>query len=433
VSDPFPLPDHGLPGLADLLTGNRWGAWATDGRVFPLPDAAALRAAVGYLRLKPGNSCRLFVAGPEQAAGAEGDGDGFQPPSGALVHLYANVARAQEAFSKAHPHAFLCEASAAVVHPYPHDPELPDLAEVYDLDRLRRALGDLLPDHPVDAWRLRRRMTRLTLLAYKPGRRAVLRADLALRARDDDDRKAKVALHLKVEAPAHVGDGQARLAAVRSAVVDPQDWDLPVPLGRADAVSVRGWIAGTHPLRDSGAASATLERLGEALAGLHRLDVPSLPAPPDPAGELKALASDLAWLVPGAAPRLDALAAELTGALAADAGAPATLHGDLHPEQFLEADGRLTLIDLDRACRGPAALDLGNLLATLAEPHPASPSQRAALLRGYGGAIDPAQLAAAEAFARLRRASVPWRQLSSRWPTEVTARIAAAQAALEGA
>lgn len=107
------------------------------------------------------------------------------------------------------------------------------------------------------------------------------------------------------------------------------------------------------------------------------------------------------------------------------AGAPdpeMTLHRDLHDKQAVWDGGSLTLLDLDTAARGEAALDLANLLThvelrqaqgTLRDPGP--------VREALAGVVDelrisPARLAAYEAAARLRLAllyafrphSAPW-------------------------
>ncbi len=41
------------------------------------------------------------------------------------------------------------------------------------------------------------------------------------------------------------------------------------------------------------------------------------------------------------------------------------IHGDFKPSQLLVAGERPALVDLDRACLGDPALDLGNFLAVL--------------------------------------------------------------------
>lgn len=118
----------------------------------------------------------------------------------------------------------------------------------------------------------------------------------------------------------------------------------------------------------SGAVDA-LRRLGRAIAVVHttpldgtarglrrfgRLDIPRVTR----AGEL----------ISQARPDLAAAAGGLADRLASEPPEPqeqVLLHGDCHPGNVLVADDRLALIDLDQAGTGPAAADIGSLLARL--------------------------------------------------------------------
>jgi aminoglycoside phosphotransferase (APT) family kinase protein len=63
-----------------------------------------------------------------------------------------------------------------------------------------------------------------------------------------------------------------------------------------------------------------------------------------------------------AASILDEIGRRLCGVRLGD---PTLIHGDFKPSQILVHDGRAALVDLDRACSGEPAIDLGNLLAVL--------------------------------------------------------------------
>jgi aminoglycoside phosphotransferase (APT) family kinase protein len=51
-------------------------------------------------------------------------------------------------------------------------------------------------------------------------------------------------------------------------------------------------------------------------------------------------------------------------------GEPVLLHGDLHPKNVLVHDAGISLVDLDQAGSGPAAAELGGMLARLWCPRP---------------------------------------------------------------
>ena len=140
-----------------------------------------------------------------------------------------------------------------------------------------------------------------------------------------------------------------------------------------------------------------LERLGAALATLH-----GLTPPPgarfdrlDPA-RLARAAGTIAAARPvaarAAAGLLDALRRRHPDA----AGPDVCLHGDVNPRNVLLDGDRVGLIDLEDAAAGPAAADLGQLLAGLLCARvagelaaPAAQALGGALLRGYAEIAPP--------------------------------------------
>ena len=69
--------------------------------------------------------------------------------------------------------------------------------------------------------------------------------------------------------------------------------------------------------------------------------------------------------------------------MAGDPGGPAGVrHGDCHPTNALADGDSFALIDLDQAGTGPAAADIGSLLARLHQDGD-SGAMRAAFLSGY--------------------------------------------------
>jgi tRNA A-37 threonylcarbamoyl transferase component Bud32 len=109
--------------------------------------------------------------------------------------------------------------------------------------------------------------------------------------------------------------------------------------------------------------------LGEALAALHSLRLPGgLPT----FKRLEAEKLERAARVVGVArPDLSAPVRRLADTLrsrretASDPGQLVCLHGDVHPKNAVLRGDSLTLIDLDQSGVGPAAADLGSLLAAL--------------------------------------------------------------------
>lgn len=106
--------------------------------------------------------------------------------------------------------------------------------------------------------------------------------------------------------------------------------------------------------------------LGRTLAAFHGLPVPET-LPRFTRLDLDGV-SKAAMLITRARPDVGDLARRLSLQLSSEfqqIDALVCLHGDVHPKNGIAQNGRLTLIDLDQAGVGPAATDLGSLLAAL--------------------------------------------------------------------
>ena len=138
-----------------------------------------------------------------------------------------------------------------------------------------------------------------------------------------------------------------------------------------------------------------LRRLGRAVARVHASPIPAAVPP-----LIRTTADHLreaARLVGRAQPNLKhsalLIAAELAARLRHDHEA-VLLHGDLHLKNaFVDCD-RLSLIDVDQAARGPAAADLGSLVAAL---HTRDTTLATHFLEGYA-AVRPLPPASALAW-----------------------------------
>jgi Ser/Thr protein kinase RdoA (MazF antagonist) len=84
---------------------------------------------------------------------------------------------------------------------------------------------------------------------------------------------------------------------------------------------------------------------------------------------------------PDAGPAAAQLLARLLERRDDAAGPPVALHGDANLRNAILDGGRITLIDFEDTSAGPAAADLGQLLARL-RANPAAEAERA-LLEGY--------------------------------------------------
>jgi hypothetical protein len=260
------------------------------------------------------------------------------------------------------------------------DEELNTVFWVFPQDRKLRGLGHLTTPPPELRGVFGAPWTRSELMAYTPEKAATVRCA------DPRDRTVGFA---KLQGGDEGRRSVDTLRAVRRGL--PERGPLRLP----DAV---GYLPERHlalfspepgqPLHqvERSAVPQAMAALGAALSVLHarptagfarftRLDADQVAA----AGRLVCAAR------PDLAPVTEALVGELLATAPAPA-AHALLHGDLHPKNVLVHDGGVSLVDLDQAGAGPAAAELGGILARLRRPRP-------------GDEIDPATAgAAAEAL-----------------------------------
>ncbi|MGJ5590801.1 hypothetical protein ACSBQY_06225, partial [Micrococcus lylae] len=280
-----------------------------------------------------------------------------------------------------------------------------DPALAVPLDRARTALAERRPDA---AW---------TVLRHNPRRRVVVRVGdevVRIHARRLDEAGGMVAT-------------VARWAAAGVPVVPLE------PVGvKGTAASSPFWGAGD--LYVVPVASAA-EAAGEAIAAVHALPAAGSPLPPlvpDAPAAAEAIASAAAWLedaVRDAAARLQPL---LEASCAED---PAVeLHGDWSPDQVLAAadgTGGVRIIDVDRACTGPAAADLGSWNAACRRADlPALADAHAAGHARVHGEVDRVTVLAWEAYAHLAAAVDPLRRRHADWAEQITGRVVHLRACL---
>jgi aminoglycoside phosphotransferase len=111
--------------------------------------------------------------------------------------------------------------------------------------------------------------------------------------------------------------------------------------------------------------SEGLAGLAQAVASLHSASIPSQRRfrrhDPD---RLRNCARIIAMARPDVAPVANELGRELCSTMPAEEPF-VCLHGDVHPKNGIALNGLVTLIDLDQSAIGPAAADLGSMLALL--------------------------------------------------------------------
>ena len=287
----------------------------------------------------------------------------------------------------------------------PFDIDMPALAE--PPSALRERLVGCGIDIPADR-------ADLTLLQYRPRRRAALRlGDHVLKVyrydRDFSDGVAGLA-------------AASRLGGLRTAQGEAIIDDL--------RLTAQEWLPGAPPARRAELA----REAGEVLRELHGHKLDDL-TPLLPSQRLDAAATAVK-LVSAIAPALTQRAQDALAELerrAPDPGdALVTSHGDFHGGQLLELPGGPALIDLDLLGSAPPALDLANYAGHLIPKD--APDVSAALtvldglVEGYGRR--PRWLEWYLAASILRRARVPFRNFEPDWPEQTESMIGAAEAAL---
>jgi aminoglycoside phosphotransferase (APT) family kinase protein len=260
-----------------------------------------------------------------------------------------------------------------------HDPALDAVWWTFPQDRRLRDLGDLLRPAP-DLAALAPGWQAGELVEYSPERAATFRAvdaaghpvgyakayapgtvDVADRAR----RYARIAAVLAgggISSPVPLGSSVARTVLLMQPMPGVQWGELD---GTALAAAVRRLGTAVATLHDSG------DRAAEGLPRFARLDVRRVVH----SGHLVAIAR------PDVAARAIRLADRLADG-PPPGGPPVTLHGDCHPKNALIDGDAIALIDLDQAGIGPAAADIGSLLARLHQDGDTG-AMRAAFLAGY--------------------------------------------------
>jgi aminoglycoside phosphotransferase (APT) family kinase protein len=308
---------------------------------------------------------------------------------------------------------------------WPFDPCLPGLLDAVAPERLAVRLGHVAPG----PWRT-------SVLSYRPGRRAVVRAEC--------EHRAVVVKLVRPERAAALALRHQRLHAAGVAVPELLAADLDagfLVLEALEGRTVREVL--TDPMATATAPGHdAVDALGELLAAVAPVELDHRPARRSPLGDVTVHARTLVALVPEHTARLERLLCRLApdepGPSAA-IGAGVTVHGDLHDAQVMvDGRGRLGgLIDLDDCGTGVAADDLGNLWGhaatiSLVAPGPASSVWLAGVeqLVRTGG-CDTAQVARRAAAVALSLATGPFRVRDHDWVDQTVARLAIAERLIE--
>jgi hypothetical protein len=397
--------DERLPQIAMLLDADAMAL--TLARSLDRSDPLGA-VEVRYVRYRPGkNLCVHYVVevdGSERHAVAMASSkydlslDAADPAYDARIALVAGRTPASG------PLRYDADAQS-LLQWLPFDIDMPALAE--PASALRERLATCGVDIPVDR-------AELTLLQYRPRRRAALRfGDHVVKVyRYDQDFSEGVAGL----------DAAHRLGGLRTAQGEAVVDDL--------RLTVQEWLPGAPPARRAEFA----REAGEVLRELHGHELDGL-RPLLPSERLEAAATAVRMvssIAPSLAQRAQNALRELERRAPDPGGTFVTSHGDFHGGQLLESFDGPALIDLDLLGSAPPALDLANYAGHLI-PRDAPDLSVAltvldSLVEAYGSR--PRWLEWYLAASILRRSRVPFRNFAPDWPEQTEAMIGAAEAAL---
>ncbi len=335
----------------------------------------------------------------------------------------------------------LLDDGCSVLFVFPNDAEVRGLRFVAEPDKLKRLLAEL-PAIGGAGFRVRGRASTFERVRYKPERRLILRARLALR---NDATGADAVRHVFVRFFTDArGERLHRLmVALRAGGLDAA---VPEPLGFAadGKLFVEAEVVGRELFAVAGGGGGDASAVAEVVAKVHACSIDDLPLllPDDVLANALEATRALARAAPTLREQLDELEARLRAQVPDPAAIAVTLHGDCHLHQFLVEPGRVVLVDFERAARGDPAFDLGHLCAhacssarrAASQGEPARHQEFAAQVVAAYRAARPATALTALPFytacGLLDRALLPYRHLEPDWLAQTTALLQAALAQL---
>lgn len=251
----------------------------------------------------------------------------------------------------AHCSALLTEPGL-LLQLFPFDYRLPTLSACLDAPRISRTLDSVPP------------LIDCEPAGYRPG----MRCQIRYRTAAGTSVYGKVAVERQPAQTFHVHQrvhAKLRHSTWRFEVPEPLRYipELHLALvaeARADSLY--------DVLRSKRCGDADIQRVAAALADFHRLDLDGVErvyAVQDEIDLVAAWVSLIAVLFPPLAASLHECHAELVRTQPDPREATVFVHRDFYDKQVLLSSNRLTLLDMDTACRGDPEVDLGNFSAQL--------------------------------------------------------------------
>ncbi|MGA1522358.1 MAG: phosphotransferase [Planctomycetota bacterium] len=338
------------------------------------PDslAASLRAAslpvedavANYIRLKPGTGALVGLA-----LRLRGD-DGALQEFPAYIRTHGGDRTAQ-LLRKWHadraiptpfgPGVRALEGGQSALFLFPNDTAVRGMRFVADVDKLKRSVGEL-PAVGEGRFRVRGRKSELTTVRYKPERRLIQRAHLALKDDATGERRER-ALFLRFFSD----DRGSRLSEwTRELRAGPLGRAVPEPVGAMlDGRMMVEEDVASRPLWDDVLdGTAPADEVAGVVSALHRSALAELPdlGTEELVRRVAEIGDNLRYVAPGLGARIDRVLAAMRQR-APQRPIEATVHGDLHLHQFLRAEDRVVLVDFERIGRGPPFRALGHRVA----------------------------------------------------------------------
>ncbi|MBA2571020.1 MAG: phosphotransferase [Chloroflexi bacterium] len=433
---PPPPHDPALPALPTALDGAAMAAIIAS----HLDDCRSgalelLECRPIYVRYKPGTSClvqygltfrlsdgsRLETEGGVRLGDRDRTRELWSGPM--LARTVARTARRHP--GPPQPRVALIDELDAVLQLLPVDRQLPALVTLTARPSLRRSLARALTgaDHGLH-------ISRPVVVRYRPGRKALVRAQLKTQDR--------TVLYVKT----YADDRASRVAALSTALVE-----RCLPVARLAAVlpDVQGLaheqapgtrLADLVDVARFGAASALT---GETLARLHAASMPSMDVAPaiSETRLVRDAARTVARLIPALESRVTRLSDRIARRLDDLETRTTIIHGDFYDDQVLVDETGVTFIDFDEARFGDPRVDVADFIAHVSARWGADAgvNAREAFLDAYLGShgrSTGSDMAGFEAAALLRMAVGPFRRLEPDWPVAIERLVSLSEEALDG-
>lgn len=233
------------------------------------------------------------------------------------------------------------------------DARLPGLRLLHDPDDARALIAKIEGYDPGPV--------RMTLMAHRLGKRAVLRCDAA-------DRRVRY-LRLRTDKS---GSGQtafSRHQKLWALLHDDPALRIPAPLGERSemGVSLFAELPGAAPVFEGCSGFRASHAIGQALLRLQNLSLAEIPEHDGraEAALLRLWHIRLTSVFPTRAKAMSGAIDVVCAALEHCRGPAVPCHRDLHEKQILLDGPRAGLLDFDTLCLGHPAMDAGNFMAHL--------------------------------------------------------------------